>query len=81
MNFFYLHIEIQNNINSFCENEIFIKITNNCKTNRREPKTKSSHWELLWKEGVMKSVVKTFGNTCEEVHFLVTLQALNLQVK
>ena len=25
--FFYLHIEIQNNVNSFCENEIFIKIT------------------------------------------------------
>ena len=24
---FYLHIEIQNNVNSFCENEIFIKIT------------------------------------------------------
>ena len=25
--FFYLHIEIQNNINSFYKNEIFIKIT------------------------------------------------------
>ena len=44
-------------------------------------KTKSSHWELFWKKGILKSVVKPLKNTCEEVHFLVSLQALDLQLK
>ena len=38
-------------------------------------KTKSSHWELFWKKGILKSVFT------EEIHFLVKLQGLDLQLK
>ena len=121
---FYLHIEIQNNVNSFCENEIFIKITHlsdligqvdllivkqtcemtssACSSNIPggllivfvklyqlthmhwlykshvilKPKTAAGRKKVFW-----NLWSKPLKNTCEEVHFLIKLQVLDLQLK